>query len=57
MSMPIRYLPDSSLSRDVSQSPTNGVKRLIYGTGVAERGTAALGDVRLPAAVAAEGPG
>src|SRR4051794_33780538 len=54
MSMPTRYLPDSSLSGDVSQSPTNGVKRLIHGTGL---GAAALGDVRLTAAVAAESPG
>src|SRR6266567_5035800 len=55
-SMPIRYLPDPALSRDVSQSLTNSVKCLIYDTGVAERGAAPLGHVRLPAAVPAEGP-
>src|SRR5580704_12401358 len=54
--MPIRYLPDPTLSRDVSQSLTNRVKCLIYNTGAAERSTAALGHVRLPAAVPAEGP-
>ena len=36
-SMPIRYLPDRALSRDVPQSPTNRVKCLIYNTGVARR--------------------
>src|SRR5437016_9121372 len=54
-SMPIRYLPVPALSRDVSQSLTNRVKCLIYDTGVAERGAAPLGHVRLPAAVPAEG--
>ena len=54
--MPIRYLPDLALSRDVPQSPTNRVKCLIYNTGVArrDRGTATLGHVRLPAAIPAE---
>src|SRR5438105_1260615 len=60
-SMPIRYLPDPALSRDVSQSLTNRVKCLIYNTGVdsftgRDRGAAPLGHVRLPAAVPAEGP-
>src|SRR5213082_2474363 len=57
-SMPIRYLPDLALSRDVPQSLTNRVKCLIYNTGVArrDRGAATLGHVRFPAAVSAEGP-
>src|SRR6266536_2529382 len=57
-SMSIRYLPDLALSRDVPQSLTNRVKCLIYNTGVAwrDRGAAALGHVRLPAAIPAEGP-
>src|SRR6516162_8991705 len=54
--MPTRYLPDPTLSRDVSQSLTNRVKCLIYNTGVAQRRAAALGHVRLPAAVPAQGP-
>src|SRR6266702_792034 len=60
-SMPIRYLPDPTLSRDVPQSLTNSIKCLIYYAGmdpftVREGGAAALGHVRLPAAVAAKGP-
>src|SRR4029077_7927667 len=55
-SMPIRYLPDPALSRDVSQSLTNRVKCLIYDTGAAARGGTPLGPVRFPAAVSAEGP-
>ena len=56
--MPIRYLPDLALSRDVPQSPTNRVKCLIYNTRIArrDRGATSLGHVRLPAAVPAEGP-
>src|SRR4029078_3276297 len=52
-SMPIRYLPDLALSRDVPQSPTNRVKCLIYNTRVArrDRGATSLGHVRRPAAV------
>src|SRR2546429_951111 len=57
-SMPIRYLPDLALSRDVPQSPTNRVKCLIYNTGVArrDRGAATLGHVWLSAAIPAESP-
>src|ERR1700750_3486864 len=57
-SMPIRYLPDLALSRDVPQSPTNRVKCLINNTRIArrDRGAASLGHVRLPATVPAEGP-